>query len=140
MVTDSFEGNLQSMIDRCGADVVYSKFVETAVDPLTKQLDNPEACYPSGEQKTLKAQIDMAPSPALRSKLGLSEDVAAVLLVTERDLFQLTITVTTADRFTLPGSSDPFYVDKITPTMQSRGKYYAHYVALTRKAGGQRNR
>ncbi|MGB5105582.1 MAG: hypothetical protein WBP42_02600 [Candidatus Zixiibacteriota bacterium] len=140
MVTDSFESNLQSMVDRCGSNVTYSKFVEAQVDALTKQLDNPEACYPSGEQKVLKAQIDMAPSPALRNKLGLSEDVAAVLLVTSKDLTALTITLTTKDRFTLPGYTENFYVDKVTPHMQSSGKYYAYYVALTRKAGGQRNR
>ncbi len=140
MVTDAFEINLQSMIDRCGSNVTYQKFVETGVDSLTKQVADEDACYPSGSHKTLKAQIEMAPSQAMRTKLGLKEDVAAVLLVTKRDLTALAITLTTKDRFTLPEFAEMFYVDKVMPHMQSRGKYFGYQVALTRKAGEKRNR
>lgn len=140
MVTDSFAGNLQSMIDRCGSDVTYQPFVATGVDPLTNQPDDEDSCYPVNLRKTFKAQIELSPSQSLRIKLGLSENVAAVITVTKLDLDRLAIILTTKDRFTLPGYTDPFYIDKIMPTMQSRNIFHAYYVSLTRTAGGNRNR
>ncbi len=141
MVTDAFEGNLQSMMDRSGSDVIYQKFVESPGNTTaTKEVIDEAAAYPSGLHKTLKALIELAPSQAMRQKLGLSADVAAVLTLTVFDLTRLSITVTTKDRFTLPGYEKPFYVDKVIPTMQSRGRWYAYQVALSKKAGGLRNR
>lgn len=140
MVTDSFAGNLQSMVDRCGSDVVYQPFVAAGVDPLTNDVENEESCYPGNSHKTFKAQIEMSPSQAQRIKLGLSENVAAVITVTKFDIDRLGLALTTKDRFTLPGYTEAFYVDKVMPTMQSRNIYHAYFVSLTRMAGGNRNR
>lgn len=141
MVTDAFEGNLQSMMDRSGSDVVYQQFVESPGNTsATKEVIDEAAAYPSGSHKTMKALIELAPSQALRQKLGLSADVAAVLTVTQFDVARLAITITAKDRFLLPGYEKPFYVDKVIPGMQSRGRWYAYQVALSKKAGGLRNR
>lgn len=142
MVTDAFEGNLQSMMIRSGTDVIYQPFVANPANATanTKEVIDEEAAYPSTAHQTIKALIELAPSQAMRMKLGLSADVVAVLIVTEFDAARLAITITTKDRFLLPGYEKPFYVDKIFPHMQSRGRWYAHQVVLTKKAGGLRNR
>ncbi len=142
MVTDAFEGNLQSMMIRSGTDVIYQPFVANPANATanTKEVIDEEAAYPSTAHQTIKALIELAPSQAMRLKLGLSEDVAAVLTVTQFDINRLALTITTKDRFRLPGYDKPFYVDKITPTMQSRGRWFAQLIALTKKQGGLRNR
>jgi hypothetical protein len=140
MVTESFAANLQSILDRIGSDVVFQPFVDVPgnTHAATKEVVSVETAYPENVRKTIRALIDWAPSLATRTRLGLGEEIAAVLTVTAGDVVRLALAITNFDRFTISGFTEPFYVVKVAPTMQSGGQFYAREIAVTRKAGGKR--
>lgn len=139
MTFQALKTNQANLFERIGAEVSYQKFNDSPgnVDALGDIIDQ-EASYPNSV--TLKAIIEYAPSMAMRSKLGLSEDVLATMELLTSELDEKGVTVTTADRFILPDSSKPYYVDKVAPQQQLENEFLTYLIALTRKRGGKRNR
>jgi len=138
MATARLAANQAALLKQIGTLVTYQPFVETSgnVNQLTKEVIDSEACYPTSI--SLHALIEYSPSEATRQRLGLSEDVVAILTLLVDECEQMSAVVNSAGRFVIDGQT--YYVTKVVPSQQLGGEFLTYEVGVTRKTGGQRNR
>lgn len=127
---------------REGATVSYQPFdfSSATIDPDYNEPANLEDCYPTSVELD-GVLITYQPSEAQRTRLGLEEDVDALLdiLLSEIEAKNLT-TIETSGRFLLPGYDEPFYVVRPRSDQQSNSDWLTMKVAVRRKTGGTRHR
>jgi len=139
MATARLAANQAALLKQIGTLVTYQPFVETSgnVNALTKEVIDSEACYPTSI--SLHALIEYSPSEATRQRLGLSEDVVALLTLLIEECAQMNAVVDSAGRFFI-NDTMPYYVTKVAQAQQSGDEFLTLEVAITRKVGGKRNR
>lgn len=140
MATALLASQQAALLKRIGTLVTYQPFVEGTgnVNLVTRDIIDVEACYPTSI--SLHALIEYSPSEATRKRLGLEEDVVAVLTLLVEECTQMSAVVNSAGRFFIAGDAAPFYVTKTAPAQQSADVFLTLEVGVTRKTGGQRNR
>lgn len=140
MATVRLAANQAALLKRIGTLVNYQPFVEVSgnANTLTNEVIDPEACYPTSIQ--VHALIEYSPSEATRKRLGLSEDVVALLTLLIEECAQMSAVVDSAGRFFIAGDTKPYYVTKVAKAQQSADDFLTLEVAITRKVGGKRNR
>ena len=140
MATARLAANQATLLKRIGTLVTYQPFIDVAgnTNALTKEVIDPEACYPTSI--SLHALIEYSPSEATRKRLGLSEDVVALLTLLTEECDQQSAVVDSSGRFYITGDTKPYYVTSATPAQQSADEFLTLEIAITRKVGGKRNR
>jgi hypothetical protein len=112
MATARLAAQQAALLKRTGTLVTYQPFIEGTgnVNLVTRDIINVEACYPTST--SLHALIEYSPSEATRKRLGLSEDVVALLTLLIEECEQQSAVVDSGGRFVISGQT--YYVTSAT--------------------------
>jgi hypothetical protein len=116
-----------------GSTISYFCYVPGTENQLTGDVDE-DAAYPD-DPIPLPALIDLAPSRAMREKIGLEINFDATVRITAIHATESAIAPRIGDKCQVPGEAEPYYVMQVIRDKQCQNSFLEFVLAVSKKVG-----